>query len=373
MKNLIIYSILLIITMNLSFSQIGVDFNSQSGYTANSFNGTAFNSPISSNSLSLSYSPDTNFSFWGGAGISQYFNYSERNYLTTSLGTGYSVYTNSDENASISIYGTILMRQAVTLDDNSDTWQYFAGIGFTRLIDDGFILNLNSDFKYKTFNLLNELNFIENTSGILINKSFETKTAIKLSSNLHSKFYYSIPDDVADFVFTRDGRVQTNFGSSALQLRYSIQIAQNIIESTGISVQYEGSSALNVYDTPIDYIGYDFAGDNEFFDDPYSFIHSTYTVKLTHILPFAIKSSVTYSLSDKEYNYEVNLIDDIYESRKDENNSFGISFEKRIYFENSIFNNLKIILDYYNFENTSNYQEMNYKGNFITLGIELGI
>ena len=373
MKNLIVYSILIIISTNLSYSQLDVDLNSQSGYTANSFNGTAFNSPITSNSLSLSYSPDSNFSMWGGAGLSQYFNYNERNYLATSLGTGYSAYTNSDENASFSIYGTILMRQAVNLDDNSDTRQYFAGTGFTRLIDEGFILNVNSDFKYKTFNLLNELDFIENMSGIVINKSFETRTAIKLSTNLNTKFYYTIPDDASDLVFTRGGKVQSDFGSSALQLRYSVQIAQNIVESTGISVQYEGSSALNYYNTPIDYIGYDFAGDSEFFDDPYSFVHSSYTIRLTHILPYEIKSSVSYSISDKEYNYEINLIDDIYEIRKDNYNSFGISLEKTITFENSFLNNLKIQLDYDNFINSSNYDVMNYKGNFIILGFELGI
>ncbi|MBX3044779.1 MAG: hypothetical protein KIT33_06420 [Candidatus Kapabacteria bacterium] len=373
MKNLIVNSVILMMSINLCFSQLDVDFNSQSGYTANSFNGTAFNSPISSNSLSLSYSANDNFNLWGGAGIAQYFNFSERNYLSAFLGTGYSGYTNSDENASLSIYGTLLMRQAVNLDDNSDTRQYFAGIGYTRLIDEGFILNLNSDFKYKTFNLLNELDFIENSSGITLNKSFQTKTAIKLSSNLHTKFYYSIPDDAADMTFTRGGRVQTNFGSSALQLRYSVQIAQNIIESTGISVQYEGSNALNYYDTPVNYIGYDFAGDSEFFDDPFSFVNSTYSLKLTHILPFDIKSTVSYSLSDKEYNYEVNMFDDDYEVRKDKSINFGISFERRINFEKSLLNNMKIILDYYNFYNSSNFDMMNYKGNFIILGIELGI
>lgn len=369
----IVLSLLLVLT-NYSYSQLDVDFSSQSGYTSNQFDESSFNSPISMNTLSLTYSSANNFSFYGGAGLAQYFSFSERNYLTSFLGTGYSAYTNSAENSSINIYGTMIFRQSVNTEDYSDSKQFYGGISYVSALDEGFILDIASDLKYKSFDFINELNFFENTSGFVLNKSFETKTAIKLTGNLHSKFYYAIPDNPDDLIYNRQGRLITDMSSSAFQFRYALQAAQNIFEQTGITAVLEGSAAINEYVTPLDYVGYDFAGDSEFFDDPYSFQFTKYQLKLTQILPAQIKAVLSYSMSSKNYNYEIQINEsEEYSVRFDKLSSLGISLQKRINFDSSFINGLNLRLDYEYFDNSSNFIPMNYHGSFILLGIDLGI
>lgn len=371
MKSAIYIYIVLIAFYSNAFSQIDVEFNNQTGYLQNSFNGSVFNSPVSMNSINFTLIPSDNFNLWGGGGLTQYFNIADRNYFTLFAGTGYSSYLNEKENSSMSLYATILTRESINTDDLSDTKQYYAGLNYTQLLDEGFIFNSISDFKYKTFTYINELDFIENKTGILLNKSFQTKTAVKIIGNLHTKFYYAIPDDPAELKFSRNNKLVTDFGTTAFQIRYALQIAQNLFETTGISFSYEGNMALNNYDTPIDYIGFDFAGDSEFFDDPYSFVYSTFQIKLTHILPLEIKASATISNSVKEYNYEVELAEDNYKFRDDKFNMISLGLERRFVLGESFVNNLILKLDYLNFNNSSNFSVMNYKGSYFLLGIEL--
>lgn len=366
---------MLLLSTNV-YSQSNLNFSTSNGYSDNSMYGSSnLQTPISMNSLDYSYSNiDSKFSLFGGGGIMQYFNFIERNYFTGYAGTGYSSYLDSSESNSINFYGSFVLRKALATDEYSDSYQLMTGSQYVNALSETSVLYIGTDFKYKIFDYINELNFIENSSGISLSKSFETKTSVKISSSLDTKVYNSNISSY-DTQVSNSGRMKSKLNTLSSQLKFQAVVAQNLLENTGISATYNGSIALNDYNTPIEYIGYDFAGDNEFFDDPYSFTHSQVVFRVTQLLPWELKSSIAYSYSQKKYNYEI-LIDEIsnlYAGRNDEMSSFEFSLQKNIVFDNSLLNNINLRLDYEYYNNASNYNFMNYQGSYIVMGIELGI
>lgn len=373
--SLSIIPLLILLTLT-TYSQSNLSLSTSNGYSNSSIYGSSnLSTPLSLNSLDYSYNHvGSKVSLFAGGGIMQYFNFDDRSYATGYAGTGYSSYLDTSESASVNLYGSFLLRKALISNDYSDSYQLMTGSQYVNALSETSVLYIGTDFKYKIFDFVSELNFVENSTGISLSKSFETKTSIKTSVSLDTKLYNSnISSDTSQI--SNSGRMKSKLNTLSSQFKYTAIVAQNIFENTGVSISYDGSISLNEYNTPIEYIGFDFAGDNEFFDDPYSFIQSQFAIRLTQMLPWDIKSSISYSFAQKNYNYEVlvNELTDEYTDRNDEMSSFELSIQKKVNFDNSFLNGINLRLDYEIYNNISNYNYMNYKGSYIILGVELGL
>jgi hypothetical protein len=372
MKKLIVYLIIVILYQNNLFSQFDFDFNTQSGLTNFNMNNlTPVNTAMGINNFDLNYSADNNMSYFGGLGLIQYYNFSERNYISGYFGTGYSSYMNDAEDASINIYANSVVRRSLNIDDLSDSYRLSSGVQYIKQISETGLIYLGTDFKYKSFNLANDLNFVENVVNFTFNQSFETKTSMKLSANLNNKLYKNIPE-IIDTDPMQNSKSDQSLNSLTSQLNYEIGLAQNVFESTGIRASLSGTFLLSNYNTPLDYIGFDFAGDSEFFDDPYSFEHYTLKFGLTQYLPLEIKLSLSASFSNKNYNYDVLIDETKYAQRKDNQSNYELSLEKIISFESGLLTDIQIKFDYEYYSNQSNYDFMNFNGNYFMVGVALG-
>ncbi|GAB1370078.1 hypothetical protein MASR1M45_01360 [Candidatus Kapaibacterium sp.] len=357
-----------------AFSQFDLNLNSQSGVTnVKNMDSSSFNTPLSQNFINLSYDTDNSMSYYGGLGLMQYFNLPERNFLSAYYGLSYSTYTNKNEDASFNMYVNGLLRQSLNDEDLSNSSQYAIGAQYISQLSENSVIYLSDDINYKSYGMIKELNYLENSAGITFNTSFETKTSLKIESGLYSKIYSSLYDDQGNLIVTNSGKMNRKFNSLSNQLRYTVTIAQNVFENTGLSFSVDGAYSIDNYDTPLDYIGFDFAGDNEFFDDPYSYDYNNFKLMLTQILPLDTKLSLSGNYADKYYNYFVVIDDENDAQRIDYQSSLEINLSKTFNFEDTNISFLKIQLEYQAYLNKSNLGFMNFDGNFFLVGLQFGI
>lgn len=364
MKKLIIVSFILFTSCKL-FSEI--NFNLINGYTQSQIEDyNSFQTPITITGLNLNQNLAPKLALFSNFGFAQYYNYTDRNYISGLAGLGYSTYINEKNTASISSYISSNLRKSVSTDDYSDSYQINTGIQFVNSLKIGNSIYLKSDFKYKDFTRIPELNYIDNSTKMIFINSFETKTSIKLIASLNTKIYKSLLN-----LDNTNHSSSAKFNDFASQFEYQVSIAQNIFEKTGLSFIYKSNYALNNYETSLDYIGFDFAGDSEFFDDPFSFTFNQYDIKLTQILPIDFSFSAKYSSAVKNYNYEFMMEDESFLERKDSQSAFEISISKDIKIENTFLQKIKIKVDYEMYKNSSNINFLSFNGNYILVAFEL--
>lgn len=372
MKKVMIMIAGILLGYQISVSQVALNFNSNSGFMQSSvISQQKFSSPFSSNMFDLSYPADSNTSMFAGIGITQYFTYPEINYTSGFAGIGNSSYLDEEETVSLNLYLSGAIRKSLSIENFSDSYTFTAGSQYINALDDNLVLYAGSDFRYKLYSNVADLNFLENVTGVSLATSFETKTSIRLNLGISSKLYNGIINESTNTM--GKGRNKIGLNSYSGMLKYEITAAQNLFEFTGISLNYSGNYSLNYYETPTDYIGYDFGGDTEFFDDPYSFNFNQFSAKFTQILPWEVKLTALASVAYKSYNYQVADEDEIYRDREDTQTDYQISLSKKIMFEESFLSSFKIELEYNFYHNTSNLDLMNIKTGYINIGFEAGL
>lgn len=363
MKKLYLITFIILFSCKL-FSEININFIN--GYTQSKVEDySSFQTPISIAAFTLEENIVNKLAFFGNLGFAQYHNYTDRNYVSALGGLGYSAYLDNQKSASISSYLSSNIRKSVVIDDFSDSYQFNTGIQITKSLRPGSVFYLKSDLRYKNFSQLPELNYIDNVLKMTFINSFETKTSLKLTTALNTKVYKSL-FDIDDITLAE----QTPFNNAANQFEYEISVAQNIFEKTGLTFIYSANMALNNYETSLDYIGFDFAGDSEFFDDPFSFTYSQYNIRLKQFLPSDFSFTAQYSLAVKNYNYEFIMEDESYLERRDEYSALELSLTKDINFNDFFIRKMKIKLDYEMYKNSSNINFLSFEGSYFLLGCE---
>lgn len=372
MKILILILIVFaLVTNNDAIAQLDIDLNTTNGYVTNQMqDASLLSTAISSNNLSLNYQPESPFSVIAGLGYVNYLQLSDRNYLTLYSGLGYSSYLNADENASISILLVGNIRSASEDNSLSDSKQLLGGLQIKKLFTETSVIDISNNLRYKRYDYLSELSFLDNQLAASFTKSFETKTTLNLALTLNTKLY---SDNISLIAIDGPGANPANLNKSTVQLVYQIALAQNLFEKTGIRLSYEQSTFVKDYETPLDYVGYDFSGDGEFFDDPYSFEQSQVSLTLTQMLPYDVKFSAVGSYAQKTYNYMSLIAEDTYQDRLDDHYSYQFGLEKSFSFDSSFFKRVNLKMDYEFYDNKSTMSETNYSGDYFLFGIEIGL
>ncbi len=368
------YLFIIIILLNLQVANATpeFEFNTTNGYISNKMkNASLIETGVSSNSFDAILKSDSKFSFGAGLSNISYFKLPDRNYFSYYAGLNYSSFINESKSASLNVFSAANIRSANEDNSYSDSKQMLAAMQIKYLSTETSLVNFGLNFRYKNYDYLNELRFLENKISSSYSKSFQTKTSINLSSEINSKIYSNKMDEIV----STSGKNNKNIGQLnklAAQLYYQISVAQNILEKTGLRLSYNQSLYIKDFVPPLDFVGYDFSGDGEFFDDPFSYEQQQISARVTQILPLDIKLTANYSYSMKSYNYMIFITEDNYTDRDDKNSSYSLSIEKNSKIDIGFINSINLKLDYEYFNNISTMPSMNYFGNYFLIGIELG-
>ncbi|MBE0644698.1 MAG: DUF560 domain-containing protein [Bacteroidetes bacterium] len=158
---------------------------------------------------------------------------------------------------------------------------------------------------------------------------------------------------------------------STSQLSTWINIGQGLTDGTGLSLRY--LQRWNLTDRGRAFIGgaVDFIGEEELFDDPYSYESKEFTLTLTQVLPWTMKLRAGGYYLYKTYGYPSTLdySDPSVPSRNDDRMGGWLTVSKAIGGNWLLFSGLDISLGYVYLRNQSNTSYYDYSSNSVTLGI----
>jgi len=175
------------------------------------------------------------------------------------------------------------------------------------------------------------------------------------------------------------GQTHSNLGESAQiityddaltsQLRASAVIGQSLGESTGLSLSYLKRFNLDARSRAVVGGTVEFIGEEELFDDPYSFESDEAAVKLTQLLPWEMTFVVSGSIQWKRYSYPADLAEPASEQKKDLRYGSSVEVSKLLGGNWLLFSGLELSLAYAYIRNESNAAWYNYRGNDISFSI----
>ena len=219
---------------------------------------------------------------------------------------------------------------------------------------------------------LDDLNNFWGNIGVLLNKSFETRTTLIGAINYNYKNYFST--DLNDNELTGDTLYSPSSNAFISQINYFGRIAQSLTEKTGLALQYSVKNILGGTASYVRELEYIYGDESQYFDDPVSYSSAFYTIQLTQILPQDIMFRLMFSKGDKDYpshgiyldleNFDQNIM------RKDNQSYFQISLIKDFYTGNDEQNTLSLQLSFDIVSNKSNSYWYNYETNSLNFGID---
>lgn len=160
--------------------------------------------------------------------------------------------------------------------------------------------------------------------------------------------------------------------SATQQWRLSLLLAQSVLTTTGISLQYKRQltpSRDNRYLLGVDYFYYQ---NDDLFDDPYSFESHEWEATLTQILPWSATMKLNAYRIDKRYGYSI-APDSLVTAttsitqRQDRQLGLEMSLSKRVRL-NHLVKSLTISLSVNYLSNRSNDLYFDYRGYFVYAG-----
>ncbi|MDT8323218.1 MAG: hypothetical protein RRA94_03820 [Bacteroidota bacterium] len=158
---------------------------------------------------------------------------------------------------------------------------------------------------------------------------------------------------------------------STSQLRAWVNIGQSLGETTGLSVRF--LQRWNLTDRGRAFVGgaVDFIGEEELFDDPYSYESSELSFTLTQVLNWGMRLRGGGFYIAKSYDYPSTLdySDPNVESRQDDRIGGWLRIEKRFGGDWLLFNGLRLSLGYVHMRNRSNTSYYDYNSNALSLGM----
>lgn len=222
---------------------------------------------------------------------------------------------------------------------------------------------------YTDYSNLEDLRNILLNSGLMFNKSFETKTTLIGGVNFNYKNYISSDLKSNDLVGDSLESSVTNAFTS--QLTSYLRIAQSITENTGMAIQYSNQTILGGTANFIRQIDYVYGDESQYFDDPISYEGNSISAQLTQLFSETMFLKLNFSYASKEYPSQ-----GIYQSidyyneldiRVDKKTMLDLSLSKYFYLGNEEQNTLLLTLSYNMINNNSNSFWYNYKSNQLSL------
>ena len=158
---------------------------------------------------------------------------------------------------------------------------------------------------------------------------------------------------------------------STSQLRAWINIGQSLSATTGLSVRF--LQRWNLDDRGRAFVGgaVDFIGEEELFDDPYSYESSEGSLTLTQMLDWGVKLKGGAFYLAKRYDYPATLdySDPDAASRQDDRFGGWLRVEKRFAGNWLMFSSLRVSLGYVYMQNASNTSYYDFTSNAVSIGM----
>lgn len=353
------FLMIVLITTDINTAQWSTGFS-----TSQVFDSNPYRSPIAEAEIISSFNGGLEYDF-GGVNLLYYGSYSlfnksiERNNYWHQLG-----FYKTSENNTWGFYGEQRINKT-----EFNYYDYISATGYYRKKLDSMFLNpiLNFTAAYKNYTNLSEYNNVFISTGINLNKSFDTKTAFIVNTSFNYKYYLNTGN-----IF---GGKKANSALSSSQIYFNFRIAQSLFENTGLAAYYLNRSLLGeTLSLASDYY-YSYGDESDLYDDPYSRNENAIGIELTQIIPAEIITKVGYELSYRNYPSQGIYVDsEIYETgidRDDTQNVFYLQMNKTISLDSAAQTNLNLGINYSYINKSSNSYWYNYKGNTFTINLGL--
>ena len=158
---------------------------------------------------------------------------------------------------------------------------------------------------------------------------------------------------------------------STSQIRAWVNVGQSLADGTGLSVRY--LQRWNLTDRGRAFVGgaVDFIGEEELFDDPYSYESQELLLRLTQLLPWSAEVQIAGFYYRKNYGYPGTLDYDTGadDPRTDDRYGGWLSISKALPGNLLMFSGLRLNLQYTYTRNMSNTMYYDYRSNYVGLGI----
>lgn len=422
MRTVVLSAMLLLSAVSLEAQWLGT-FSIESGYDDNMFrNYSAAEAALTDFTLMYGYFPeDRNWALNYSAGLTSFAQYSERLYSTHSLGASWAIPYGEDEANSLTILGSASLRLDGAEYELYDYSQFSATASMKHLMLDELPLLASYRVRYRSYPNFGELSYLEHFASLGSSVYFESSTSVRIQADFGFKNYlssasYSPAPATAGFTstgsMTVDGGGNGNGGGSGSgggngsgsgsgngagrmamggrgsgmegsvqylmyeepstsQLSAWINVGQGITETTGLSLRL--LQRWNLTDRGRAFIGgaIDFIGEEELFDDPYSYESSEATLTLTQLLGWGMKMKMGGYYLLKTYGYPASLdySDPAAPSRQDDRMGGWLTLEKSLAGSWLLFDGLDLTVSYIYLRNQSNTSYYDYSSNSISLGI----
>jgi hypothetical protein len=307
---------------------------------------------------------------WNNFGIGYYGSYSifhqlaSRNYYWHQLG----IWNSTDS----SIYGFYFEQRINSTDYNNYDYSNYNIYAKNRFMLEGINIFTNAMLSVSDYSELNDLDNIWANAGLLLNKSFETKTTLIGAINYNYKNYFST--DLNDNEITGDSLFSSSSKAFVSQINYYGRIAQSITEKTGLALQYSVNRIIDGTASYVRQLEYIYGDESQYFDDPISYNSAFYSIQLTQILPQDLLFRIRFSKGEKDYPSQGIYTDietfDQNRLRKDDQSFFHLSLSKDFYTGVNEENTISVQLSYDIISNESNSYWYNYETNSLNFGID---
>lgn len=403
----------------------------ESGYDDNMFRNYLGSASLSTD-LTLMYGYFPSDGDWAAnytASLSTFADYPERQYFQHSLAASHAISWGEKDRSSLRFLGSGSMRidrDAYTLYDYS---QLLASVALRQQVTRSMPVLLSYRARYRRYPNFGELSYLEHFASLGSMTFFESRTSVRVQADLGYKSYLTQPAAAAERsgAFTSGGGDLTLDGggpgdsgpggmngggpggmngggpggmngdasarmgmngsgrmggmeptveylvyeeASTAQLRAWVNVGQSLAEGTGLSLRY--LQRWNLTDRGRAFVGgaVDFIGEEELFDDPYSYESSELTLTLTQLLPWSMKLRAGGFYLDKTYDYAAQLDDGAAASaaRSDARSGGWLRLEKRIAGDWLLFSGLELSVSYVHTRNTSNTAYYDYSSNAVGIG-----
>jgi hypothetical protein len=414
-----------------STAQWSGSFSLGSGYDDNAFsNVNASESSFGFANLDFGFYPETeNIGISYTGMFASYGNFPDRRYSTHSIFASFiQPYGNNDRNK-LSIAGSFGLRSDAPDYQYYDYNQTMAYITARHYLGD--ILNANTGYsiRFRKYQNFDDMSYTEHTFWLGANHSFSWGTSITVLASVGMKNYSPFNTVTEDPQATatsanpglnieggggggggnggsgggnggsggsggegsggngngNGGRMNemgtmgsgisehaqfvTYDDATTSQLRTKLTLGQSITETTGLSISY--LRRWNLDDRSRAVVGgtVDFIGEEELFDDPYSYASDELSLRLTKVLPASMKLQFAGFMSFKRYSYPADFtgLSDI--TRNDKRYGGYATISKTIGGSWLLFSGLELSLGYTYTRNESNTLWYDYSSNDIVFGI----
>ena len=349
---------------NILFGQWTFNIGTQQNYNSNPFNSPQ---PISTMITSIDFGIGNN---WEEFGIGYFGSFSlfhqidSRNYYWHQAG----IWNSTDS----SIYGFYFEQRRNAEEFNYYNYSNYNIYAKNKFLFKGINIFTNVLLSATDYAELNDLDNIWGGLGLLLNKSFETKTTLIGGANYNYKNYFST--DLNDYELTGDTLSSSSSKAFVSQISYFGRVAQSLTENTGIALQYSIKEILGGTASYVRQLEYIYGDESQYFDDPISYNSNFYSIQLTQILPEDIIFRLKFSNGEKDYpsqgiytdpvNFDQNSI------RVDNQSFLQILLSKDIYTGMDEQNTISIQLSYDIVSNESNSYWYNYESRSLNFGID---